>query len=169
MTDTEYAGMRMSELSRWIDEGNANRMAVMTREELERELSMSLRIAKAAEEIGEAVSALIGFTGQNPRKGIVNTLQDINKELMDVAITALGAYESINDNPGDALQVLEAAIVMVADRALAAGEPVVEAAIELGYEDSRVEHDYRGNSSGLVCWVGQHGPNGMCGQPEGAH
>jgi hypothetical protein len=55
------------------------------------------RVAKVAEESGEAMSALIGFTGQNPRKGYSNTAEDVVKELLDVALTALCAIEHIRD------------------------------------------------------------------------
>ena len=64
-----------------------------TREEL------TLRILKLGEEYGEACNAWIGFTGQNPRKGIYGTKEDVVKELIDCAITALVAAESIHGSP----------------------------------------------------------------------
>lgn len=54
------------------------------------------RVAKIAEEAGEAVAALIGLTGQNPRKGFSHSAEDLNKELLDVAVTALAAYQHFN-------------------------------------------------------------------------
>ncbi|MCP2342971.1 MazG-like family protein [Actinomadura rupiterrae] len=45
-------------------------------------------ILKITEELGEAVQAYIGVTGQNPRKGVHSTRDDVQKELSDVIITA---------------------------------------------------------------------------------
>lgn len=51
------------------------------------------RIAKVAEETGEAIQALIGWTGQNPRKGITNSVADVTDELADVVITGILAMQ----------------------------------------------------------------------------
>jgi NTP pyrophosphatase (non-canonical NTP hydrolase) len=51
----------------------------------------AIRIMKLSEEIGEVVSAYIGMTGQNPRKGFTHTQADLCRELADVAITAMCA------------------------------------------------------------------------------
>lgn len=50
---------------------------------------MSMQMLKLAEEYGEAVSAWIGYTGQNPRKGVTHSLDDVLDELADVAIAAM--------------------------------------------------------------------------------
>ena len=47
------------------------------------------RVAKVAEEAGEAIAALIAMTGQNPRKGVCGTLDDLLGELADVAMTGI--------------------------------------------------------------------------------
>lgn len=47
------------------------------------------RLSKIGEELGEAIQAFIGATGQNPRKGIVNSEDDVDEELVDVMLTAL--------------------------------------------------------------------------------
>ena len=47
------------------------------------------RLAKIGEEYGEAVNAFIGVTGQNPRKGVFESEDDVDDELVDVALTAL--------------------------------------------------------------------------------
>lgn len=39
------------------------------------------------------------MTGQNPRKGVTHTREDVADELCDVAITALTALASVVDNP----------------------------------------------------------------------
>jgi NTP pyrophosphatase (non-canonical NTP hydrolase) len=59
------------------------------------QLELTLRIAKIAEESGEAVQAWIGVVGQNPRKGVTHTVLDVAGELADVAFTALVAIESL--------------------------------------------------------------------------
>ena len=47
------------------------------------------RTSKVLEEAGEAVQALIGYTGQNPRKGFTHSREQFLSELADVAITAI--------------------------------------------------------------------------------
>jgi len=51
------------------------------------------RIAKIGEEYGEVVDAFIGVTGQNPRKGIYGSEDDVDNELVDVLITAVLALQ----------------------------------------------------------------------------
>jgi NTP pyrophosphatase (non-canonical NTP hydrolase) len=51
------------------------------------------RVSKVLEEAGEAVDALIGVTGQNPRKGPYGTAEDLLDELADVALTGLYAIQ----------------------------------------------------------------------------
>ena len=53
----------------------------------------SMRVLKLVEEAGEAAAAYIGMVGQNPRKGVTHSLDDLLGELADVAITALCAIE----------------------------------------------------------------------------
>ncbi|MEU0739218.1 MazG-like family protein [Streptomyces sp. NPDC006134] len=48
-----------------------------------------LRVLKLSEEVGEVSQAVIGATGQNPRKGVTHTWEDVQSELCDVVITAL--------------------------------------------------------------------------------
>lgn len=47
------------------------------------------RLSKIGEEYGEAVNAFIGITGQNPRKGVFGSEDDVDVELVDVALTAI--------------------------------------------------------------------------------
>ncbi|MEU4462248.1 MazG-like family protein [Streptomyces sp. NPDC024017] len=54
-----------------------------------------LRILKLSEEVGEVSEAVIGATGQNPRKGVTHTWEDVEAELCDVAITALMALRTL--------------------------------------------------------------------------
>jgi rubrerythrin len=60
---------------------------------------IACRVMKLAEETGEAVSAYIGMTGQNPRKGTCATLDDLSAELCDVIVTAMVALATVT---GDA-------------------------------------------------------------------
>ena len=95
-------------LSQWIDQGNAGR---------DPEAVTWGRLAKITEESGEVIAAYIGATGQNPRKGITHTRQDVEEELLDVAVTALGALEYLRGHRGDARQLLDEKILRVATRA----------------------------------------------------
>jgi NTP pyrophosphatase (non-canonical NTP hydrolase) len=56
------------------------------------------RVAKVVEEAGEAVDALIGFTGQNPRKGAYGSQEALLAELADVALTGLYAIQHFTKN-----------------------------------------------------------------------
>ena len=68
----------------WLNDKN-----LPTREEF------GLRILKVCEEAGEAAEAWIGYTGQNPRKGITHTKDQVCNELIDVVFSALVALESL--------------------------------------------------------------------------
>ncbi|MFJ4694810.1 MazG-like family protein [Streptomyces sp. NPDC088766] len=54
-----------------------------------------LRVLKLSEEVGEVAEAVIGATGQNPRKGVSHTWEDVRGELCDVAVTALVALRTL--------------------------------------------------------------------------
>ncbi|MEU1687516.1 hypothetical protein [Micromonospora sp. NPDC005707] len=56
---------------------------------------MTCRLLKLTEEAGEAAAAWIGVLGQNPRKGVTHTREEVAAELADVAFTALVAIESL--------------------------------------------------------------------------
>lgn len=100
----------LRELSAWIDlyEPNASR---------DNEARLWGRIAKVGEEFGEVIAAYIGATDQNPRKGITHSLDDVTKELLDVALAALCAVESLGGNTGDSMVLLESHIAIVYVRA----------------------------------------------------
>ncbi|MER7896585.1 MazG-like family protein [Streptomyces sp. NPDC096046] len=72
-------------LTQWLD---ANR-PVENRE------GLLLRVLKLSEEVGEVSEAVIGATGQNPRKGVTHTWDDVQSELCDVVITALVALRTL--------------------------------------------------------------------------
>jgi hypothetical protein len=75
------------------------------------------RLAKVAEESGEVISAFIGATGQNPRKGVICTIAAVEDELLDVAITALAAYEHLTSNQGQSIAALSAKLGDICRRA----------------------------------------------------
>ncbi|WP_155055101.1 MazG-like family protein [Streptomyces blattellae] len=54
-----------------------------------------LQMLKLSEEVGEVAQAVIGATGQNPRKGTTHTWEDVESELCDVVITALVALRTL--------------------------------------------------------------------------
>lgn len=89
----------MVAISRWIDESEANR----DRPQLE---ALLLRFLKIGEENGEMIAEIIGWTGQNPRKGVTSDLDRVLKETLDTAATALMAIESATGNQGKALPML---------------------------------------------------------------
>lgn len=75
-------------LTRWLNDANG----LDTQE-------LTLRIMKIGEEFGEVINAHIGVSGQNPRKGVYATADDVQKELCDVIVTAMVALNSMTDNP----------------------------------------------------------------------
>lgn len=80
------------------------------------ELHVRRRVDKIMEEAGEVGQALGGWFGENPRKGFTHTRTDVLKELLDVAVTALGAYESMTGNRGESEDALREHIGAVLDR-----------------------------------------------------
>ena len=73
-------------LAAWLDRGS----------ELPAQTKTILQILKITEEAGEVAEALIGVTGQNPRKGFSHSWQDVEGELCDVVITAMVALTRVN-------------------------------------------------------------------------
>lgn len=82
-------GRKILLLSRWIDGDDFS------------EAQQWHRVGKCAEEAGEALQALLGVTGRNPRKGVSHTPYDLEKELCDVAVSALGAMTHLHGNDPD--------------------------------------------------------------------
>ncbi|MEU9209997.1 MazG-like family protein [Streptomyces sp. NPDC048415] len=74
-----------------------------------------LRMLKLSEEVGEVAQAVIGATGQNPRKGTTHTWDDVQSELCDVVITALVALRTLAP---DAREVFTAHLAGVTERSL---------------------------------------------------
>ncbi|WP_328317176.1 MazG-like family protein [Streptomyces sp. NBC_00388] len=74
-----------------------------------------LRILKLSEEVGEVAQAVIGATGQNPRKGTSHSWQDVEAELCDVIVTAMVALRTLTP---DAAGVFAGHLERVAERSL---------------------------------------------------
>jgi len=72
-------------LVEWLDRSSA----------LPPETDKLLRLLKLSEEVGEVAQAVIGVTGQNPRKGVTHTWDDVTAELCDVILTAMVALTTV--------------------------------------------------------------------------
>ncbi|GAA3971036.1 MazG-like family protein [Streptomyces marokkonensis] len=81
-----------------------------------------LRMLKLSEEVGEVSEAVIGATGQNPRKGVTHTWDDVEAELCDVVITALVVLRTLTP---ETREVFERHLERVARRSL--GTPDADA------------------------------------------
>ncbi|MFE0421628.1 MazG-like family protein [Streptomyces sp. NPDC058953] len=79
------------------------------------EQELLLRVLKLSEEVGEVAEAVIGASGQNPRKGHSHTWRDVEAELCDVVLTAMVALRTLTP---DAEQVFTAHVREVARRSL---------------------------------------------------
>ncbi|BAC73620.1 hypothetical protein AQJ43_14495 [Streptomyces avermitilis] len=79
-----------------------------------------LRVLKLSEEVGEVAQAVIGATGQNPRKGTTHTWEDVQAELCDVVITAMVALRTLGP---DARDVFAAHLARVTERSLGPRTP----------------------------------------------
>ncbi|MFF0293801.1 MazG-like family protein [Kitasatospora sp. NPDC004614] len=72
-------------------------------------------VAKLSEEVGEVAQAVIGVLGQNPRKGITHTWDDVDAELCDVIMTAMVALRTRRPDAGE---VFAKRLAYVAERSL---------------------------------------------------
>lgn len=77
----------------------------------------SMHVLKLIEEAGEAAAAYIGMVGQNPRKGVTHTMDDLLKELADVAITALCAIQHFTQDEIMTRRVIAGTIYRIISRA----------------------------------------------------
>ncbi|MEY9947461.1 MazG-like family protein [Kitasatospora sp. GAS1066B] len=59
----------------------------------------AMRLMKLTEEAGEVVGAYIGLQGQNPRKGVTHTEQQVADELCDVIVSAMVALHRFSPDP----------------------------------------------------------------------
>jgi NTP pyrophosphatase (non-canonical NTP hydrolase) len=89
----------------WLDDSSA----------LAPETEKLLRIMKLTEEAGEVTQAVIGTLGQNPRKGVTHTWDDVQAELCDVILTAMVALTTLSP---DARETFNGHLDRVASRSL---------------------------------------------------
>jgi NTP pyrophosphatase (non-canonical NTP hydrolase) len=101
----EDAWGTIGDIVSWLDESST----------LPPETEKLLRIMKLTEEAGEVTQAVIGTMGQNPRKGVTHTWDDVQAELCDVVFTAMVALATITPDPQKAF---DAHLTRVADRSL---------------------------------------------------
>jgi NTP pyrophosphatase (non-canonical NTP hydrolase) len=103
MDDSAWA--TIAELNHWLTKDS----------ELPVETQKILQILKITEEAGEVAEAVIGATGQNPRKGFSHSWGDVEKELCDVIITSMVALTRLTPEAG---AVFQRELRRVAERAL---------------------------------------------------
>src|SRR3984957_4491263 len=95
----------IEEIVRWLDDSIT----------LAPETEKLLRIMKLTEEAGEVTQAVIGTLGQNPRKGVTHTWEDVQAELCDVIFTAMVALTTLTP---DARETFDGHLARVARRSL---------------------------------------------------
>jgi hypothetical protein len=81
----------LAAISAWIDESPSYI-------NISPALADTWRVAKLIEEVGEAVAALMGSMGENPRKGVTHTRSDLEHELLDIVAAGMGALMHFHDN-----------------------------------------------------------------------
>jgi hypothetical protein len=74
------------------------------------------RVAKVSEECGEAIQALIGYTGQNPRKGKSGSQGDLLNELADIVMTGILALQHFTKDTGLTKAVIRAKLRAIEER-----------------------------------------------------
>ncbi|MGW3042600.1 MazG-like family protein [Kitasatospora sp. NPDC001159] len=105
-----------------------------------------LRLLKLSEEVGEVGAAVIGATGQNPRKGVTHTWEDVQHELCDVVFSALVALRTLTP---DAARVFAERLAYVEQRSaasrdtLGAGDAAAAGVAEATAPDPRQAQDAR--------------------------
>lgn len=98
MTTNDDIAASACALSKWIDGSYPP--------DLDPETVLWRRVSKVSSEANEARDALEGYVGENPRKGVTHTLEDVIGELLDTALCALAAVEHITGNNGHSMSLL---------------------------------------------------------------
>lgn len=76
------------------------------------------RLSKIGEELGEAIQAFIGLTGQNPRKGISNTREEFLDEVADTIITGLFCLQHFTGNSAESKRIITEKMARIYKRAI---------------------------------------------------
>ena len=96
-----------------------------TTEDPDEHARIAFLVVKIMEEAGEVAQALIGATSQNPRKGRqTHTMDDVARELCDVALAALEALATVTDDPA---AFFTAHVAGIGERAEREGAPCSKA------------------------------------------
>lgn len=96
---------------------DANLDANTSSEYLEQPLARTwARVAKVAEESGEVIDALIACTGENFRKGVCGTQDDLLAELGDTASAAVCAIQHFTKDADVTWAVVSAALLKARSR-----------------------------------------------------
>lgn len=111
------SGQKLAIFSSFLDGKIDERLRGMSEADVRAELLLMHRVIKVSEEVGEVVDKLIGMTGANPRKGTYATAEDVVDELIDAAVSILGAAEHVLGNEGYILDHLAVKIGSVYARA----------------------------------------------------
>jgi hypothetical protein len=83
------------------------------------------RIGKVIEELGESISALIGATGQNPRKGTTHSQEDVLGEVADSVMTGILAIQHFTKNTSETRRILMEKQEKIYRRMIAAKAPQI--------------------------------------------
>ncbi|WP_415950672.1 MazG-like family protein [Streptomyces sp. KLOTTS4A1] len=110
MDDTAAPWPFVERLTQWLDDTEDSRDDNRPAPEV-----LLLRLLKISEEVGEVSEAVIGATGQNPRKGTTHTWDDVRSELCDVILTAMVALRTLTP---EAEAVFGKHVQKVAERSL---------------------------------------------------
>lgn len=81
---------------------------------------ISMRVGAVQVEAGEAFDAYRGIHGQNPRKGVTHTTEDLADELCDVVVTALVALATVTGTADTARAALHQHLALRGPRLTAA-------------------------------------------------
>lgn len=91
----------IAHIDEWLDENVSDRYR---REPLAQHWA---RVAKTAEEAGEAIDALIAWTGQNPRKPQRDeAFDELMDELSDTALTGIYAIQHFTKDVDETMKIV---------------------------------------------------------------
>jgi hypothetical protein len=108
--DMSEVGKGITEINNWLDGDLPGKY-------LDNELAQDwARVAKIGEEYGESIEAMIGWTGQNPRKGFSSSEKELLSELADVAATAILAIQHFTGEWSDTEGILWDKLVSLRER-----------------------------------------------------
>ncbi|MFG2029502.1 MazG-like family protein [Streptomyces sp. NPDC048825] len=119
MSDHDAAATSATYDEMWETVGRLQEWLVRAQPSRPPQEALLLRMLKLSEEVGEVAEAVIGATGQNPRKGTSHTWDDVQSELCDVIITAAVALRTLTP---DAREVFTSHLEQVRKRSLGSGQ-----------------------------------------------